>query len=617
MYNLQLKIKKILHSTFYILHSQNGQMFVLIVIVLTVIMLTTVAIIAGALTFSQSSKYSTEVVQAVNLAEAGIDKAVASLNSTGGTYNGDSETPFGAGSYEIKITSIDAGTKQIEATGYVPNKASPKSRKAISMRVSKGIGISFNYGVQVGEGGLEMQNSSIVNGSVYSNGNIVMSNNARINGDAYVAGGVQPIADQESDCSFPNCLDYTFGQASAILDVAQSFQLTGTTTLNKVALKLRKVGSPTGNPTVRILGDNNGSPDKNNVLASGTLNSSLITSSYSFAEVTFSTNPTLTANTVYWIVIDTSANSSNYWQWSSDSTQGYTRGNAKSSANWQASSPVWNNVSPAGDLGFKAYVGGVATGIFGSNSPVVTGDAYANTLQNLAITKDAYYQTQSGIIVSGANCNNNTHCHPNNPDPPAIPMPISQSNIEDWTAEASTANPNLPSPDCNPSTVWGPGKYNGSVILSNTCKEIVKTPIWITGDLSLSNSAEMKLDSSLGATSGSIIAQNFVSLNNSAKLLGSGTSGSYLIAISEFNSRDDPSQRDAITISNSGNQGVVYSNLGSINVSNTNTLTEITAWKLKISNNVSINYDQGMASAFFNSGPSGSFSAIKGTYQAK
>lgn len=618
-YNLHCAVQKLKSAV----HCQSGQVFILITVVLAVVMLTTVAIIGGALTFSQSSKYSTETVQATNLAEAGIDKAVASLNKTGGSYNGENEVNLGEGSYTVEITSVDSSTKLIKATGYVPNKANPKSKKTVTMKVSKGVGVAFNYGVQVGEGGFEMSNSATINGSVYTNGNIIMNNNARINGDAYVAGGIQPTANQENDCGTPNCLDYSFGQTSQVMDVAQSFQLTTTTTLNKVALKLKKFGSPTGTPTVRILGSSgcpsNCVPNKNNIIASGNLNSSLISSSsYNFVDVTFSTNPTLNGNTVYWVMIDIStSNNSNYWQWSSDSTQGYTRGSAKFSANWQASSPVWNNISPSGDLGFKAYVGGVATGIFGTNSPIITGDAHANTIQNIIIQKDAYYQVESGNTVSGANCSSNSHCHPNSEDPPAIPMPISDANITDWKAEAVAANPNLPSPDCNDNTVWGPGKYNGSVSMSNTCREKVKTPIWITGNLSLANNSEMKLDPTLGATSGVVIVSNFIDLNNSGKLLGSGTPGSYLIALSEFNSRDDPSHRDAVIVSNSGNQGVVYSNLGSINISNSNTMTEITAWKLKLSNNVVINYDQGMASAFFNSGPSGQYSAIKGTYQVK
>ena len=50
--------------------------------------------------------------------------------------------------------------------------------------------VQFFYGVQVGDGGLEMKNNSVVNGNIYSNGNIIGSSGAKITGDAFVAGGI-------------------------------------------------------------------------------------------------------------------------------------------------------------------------------------------------------------------------------------------------------------------------------------------------------------------------------------------------------------------------------------------------------------------------------------------
>lgn len=48
-------------------------------------------------------------------------------------------------------------------------------------------GASFVYGAQVGDGGLVMENSSRVSGSVYSNGDIVGFNSPEITGDAFAA----------------------------------------------------------------------------------------------------------------------------------------------------------------------------------------------------------------------------------------------------------------------------------------------------------------------------------------------------------------------------------------------------------------------------------------------
>ncbi len=49
-------------------------------------------------------------------------------------------------------------------------------------------GASFNYGVQIGSGGLEMKNSGRVEGNVYSDGDIIGVNSPVITGDAWASG---------------------------------------------------------------------------------------------------------------------------------------------------------------------------------------------------------------------------------------------------------------------------------------------------------------------------------------------------------------------------------------------------------------------------------------------
>jgi hypothetical protein len=584
--------------------NQQGYMMVLVMLVVAMVSISTVLTIGGSQLFYQNSSYTYNVHKAQALAEAGIDKAVASLNKTGGSYNGETETVLGDGSYSVSVTDKNATTKLVEATGYYPSKANPKVKRTVSLQISKGVGVAFNYGVQVGEGGLLMSNNAVVNGSVYSNGNITMNNNAVIAGDAYVAGGTQSVADQQADCSSSNCTDFIFGKnisGNNQLDVAQSFRPSITTVLNKVSLKLKKFGSPS-NVTVRILADNNGSPNKNQVLASGVLSASTVTSSYSFVDIAFSNSPSLTAGNTYWIMIDTSSNSSNYWAWSLDLAASYNNGNSSWSANWSASNPVWNNIN--GDLGFNVYMGGVSTYIQGTANSRINNDAHANTLTNLVIGGGAYYQSSSGITAGSL--------HPGSADPAPASMSISQANIDDWRNQATNFNSNLSSPVCG--LVWGPGKYDGDISLPSNCTITVKSPIWVTGNFSMTNNDIVKLDSSAGGSSGVFIVDNFITMANNNKILGSGTTGSYLILLSEFSSKNDPEHRIAINVSNNGNSGVVYADEGEISISNNNTMTEITAWKLTLQNNVIIDYDQGLAGAFFSSGPSGAFSAIKGTY---
>ncbi|EKD90602.1 MAG: hypothetical protein ACD_30C00112G0043 [uncultured bacterium] len=591
-------------------------MFVLSLITLTIITITTLGLIAGSLTFHQNSKYTTNALQANNLAEAGIDKAVAFLNSSGGTYNGEGETQLGPGTYEVTVANISASNKLIKATGYIPDKENAKTKRSVQLEVSKGTGVAFNYGLQIGEGGLVMGNGAIIDGSLYSNGNITAGNTNSFTGDVYIAGGIQPTADQQTECIDLNCQDYLFGKnvaGSNILDVAQSFSPSATGTLNKVSLKLKKAGS-TPNVTVRILTNNNNSPTKT-VLTSGTLNANLVTNSDppSFVDIPMSPPVNLNSSTNYWIMVDTSSDPSNYWSWSADSLQTYTPGAAKWSQNWNAGSPVWNSTTY--DLGFKTYTGGVVTSFSTGNSSSVNGDVHANTISggSYTISGDAYYQTISqSVTVSGT-------LYPGSQDPAATVFPVSDSNISEWKNEAETANVfsgNITGCNMN----LGPGKYIGSLTLDNNCTVNITSPVWITGNIITGNSVKFKLSPSAGSSSGMVIVDGTTTLGNgcvtnSCGFLGSGTPGSYLMLLSIYDSRTNGNS--ALVTGNNFFSGIYYLPYGIVTLGNDAKFTELSAWKLVLGNNLRLNYDQGLANVFFSSGPSGSYSVIKGTYQSK
>lgn len=600
MKNLFLSLKK------FQTQDQSGQVLLLAIVAVGLVLVNTLVIIGGSQLFFQNTYYSVQAAQALNLAEAGIDKAIATLNATGGNYLGETEVSLGVGSFSVAITSPNPGTKIIESTGFIPSKDNPQVKRTIKVTAAKGVGVAFNYGVQVGEGGLNMSNGSKVEGSVYSNGNIVMNNNSRITGDAYVAGGMEPEVNQESQCSDLGCSDFAFGKnvnGSDRLDIAQSFRPSVADHIRKVALKLKKVGSPP-DITVRLLGDNGGKPNKYNVLASGILTANLVTQNYGFVEISLNPQPTLAADTPYWIMLDTSSNASNFWYWSADSLQGYSGGQAMWSPDWRANTPSWNSVPL--DLDFKVYMGGVATSIQGGGGVVIGGDAHANTLKNLTVTGEVYYQVIENVTASGF--------HPNSSDPAAQVMPVSEGNIATWKKQAEdfgVYEGNISS--CRSSL--NAGKYVGNISFTNNCVTTVQHPIWITGNLSLSNGAILKLNPSYGLSSGVIIVDGHVSLSNNVKIKGTGEPGSYLMLLTTYDSRTNDAP--AISVSNSGNEGILYAPYGKADIANNNHLTELTAWKISLGNNVEIDYDEGLASAFFSSGPTGAFSIVKGTYQLK
>ncbi|MDO8570488.1 MAG: hypothetical protein Q7R97_02785 [Candidatus Daviesbacteria bacterium] len=590
------------------MNNQTGQMLILAIIVVVLVLINVLAIISGAQLFSQNTNYTNQSAAVLNLAEAGIDKALASLNITGGSYTGETETVLGSGSFSVSITSSTPNTKIIESTGYIPSKENAKVKKTVRMSVAKGVGVAFNYGIQAGEGGLQMEENSRINGSVYSNGNIKMQNNSAITGDAWVAAGIEGVPAVQNDCS-TSCGDFIFGKVvngQARFDVAQSFFLSSVSSVNKVAIKLKKINNP-ADITVRILGNSSregrfNRPNRQQVFATGILYSGLVTSSYSFVEVAFPNPPQLSANERYWLLLDTTGNS-DYWSWSN----GFEAPNeeAKYTHDWYTIKPEdWKGLS--GHLDLKVYVGGVASSIEGLSGANIGGDAHANTLKNLTITKGAYYQVKENVTAASY--------HPNSPDPPAKVMPISEGNIAEWKSSAEAAGVytgNISS--CR--SELGPGKYVGNISFSNNCTVTIKGTVWIIGNLNLDNNVTLKLDPSFGTASGVIIVDGQVDLSNNVKLQGSGTDGSFLMTLSTYNSQT--SGLPAIDVKNGGNSGILYASSGIAKIENNNHLNELTAWKIDLENGVTVDYDSGLASSFFTSGPSGSYSLIKGTYQIK
>ncbi len=97
--------------------------------------------------------------------------------------------------YSASTTIADvSGGKQVTSAGDRDNFI-----KKVSSFVLTGSGVSFNYGVQAGEGGIELQNTSSIQGNVYSNGPVTGSaavnngnaSNPGLSGSVTVSGASQ------------------------------------------------------------------------------------------------------------------------------------------------------------------------------------------------------------------------------------------------------------------------------------------------------------------------------------------------------------------------------------------------------------------------------------------
>lgn len=630
------------------MHRQRGQILIIVNILTSVLLLYSLALVNLTLTARNIEKNDDSKIISTNIAEAGIEKAVWCFNqiegsNCGGTYGtsyaGEMDVIFEEGIYDITITSIDSNTKQIEATGYYPNKATILSKSIIRTRIATDADrASFIYGAQVGEGGLQMDNNSIINGSVYSNGNIIGTSNSQITGDAYVAGGTALVADQEHTTYND---DFIFGKTNPQVDIAQSFIPGTTDVLNKVSIYIKKISSPS-NINVRILNDNGGLPGSV-TLASATLSSSLVSTNYGWISVSFTSPPSLTAGTTYWLLLNTSKSSTKYWLIGADAFDGYTAGTMVYSQDWD--NEPW--YSSGYDINFKTWMGGVITKI---DSTHIGGNAYAyriedsivagnaegyeidgctigqNALSNSIINSTIGWNATSTDIQSST-VGHNLWCDtysdtdigltnfcPTSIIPPEVPGPtdlaISDALINDWKTDAENGGIIEGNKIFDTNTSLGPVKINGNMIVDGGVTLTITGAIYVTGNIIFNNNAILQLSSSYGSNSGIIINDDTITINNNVIFDGAET-GSYILLLSTYENQTIT----AIQVNNNSTSAIISAPYGIIEVMNNAVLKQVEAHLLKLSNGAIIQYETGLADIIFSSGPSGGWSKIKGTWQ--
>lgn len=249
----------------------------------------------------------------------------------------------------------------------------------------------------------------------------------------------------------------------------------------------------------------------------------------------------------------------------------------------QNSARITGTVTAAGPSG---VISGMDIGELG------TGNAYAHTVNNSNIEGSLYCQSGTG---------NNKDCNTSQGDPALLDLPISDSQITGWQTEAQgggTDNGDINLSGSETLTI-GARKIVGSVSLSNFAVLTVSGTLWITGNLSLTNTTQIRLDSSYGTGSGVILVDGTVSTSNSATFSGSGSTGSYVMVLSTSTSSS------AINIQNSAGTVILVAPYGTINFSNSAGAKEAIANRVTMQNTATLTYESGLQNVNFVNGPSG------------
>lgn len=512
--------------------------------------------------------------QSYFLAEAGAEDVAYRLRTN--KQVGTPETLTINGETVTTVTTDVGGNKEIVGSGNV----SSNIRK-VKMALKQGsVGVSFYYGVQVGEGGLNMNNNAVVNGNIFSNGSITGGSGASIMGDVVVAGGL-PASPTEEWTS--QNADQFFATASSNRDSAQSFTATATGPLTKVSVYVGKVGNPTSNINVQITNDNGGKPSTNS-LSGSAIAYTTVGATPSWIDITFASPANLTSGSKYWIVLDYGLNSAtNHWNWRKDSSDSYTGNTGRYADNWSSGSATWVNVG--GDLAFKIWIGGTATSI----SDVDIGDSFSGTGHaNLFINTN----------IRGSACPN-AYCIVDNQSQQTLP--ISDGVIQDWKNAAEAGGITAGDVTVNGTQTIGPRKITGKLIVSNGSTLTVGGTLWVAGDIVFDNNSIIQLAASYGALSGVVISDSKIDVKNGAVLRGSGNPQSFIMALDA----KDSTGEETINVDNNSAGAIYYANRSWIKFSNNAFAKEATAYGIRLDNNAVITYDSGLASAFFSSGPGG------------
>jgi len=556
---------------------QAGNVMIIVMLLFVVLSLSVAGgLVTPVLSANRIATNNLESKRSYYAAESGVEDVLYRLMNSLSVSSSESLV-LGAQTATTTLTDVFGGGKEIQSIGD-----SHDRNRTISVELIQGEGVSFPYGMQSGQGGITMANNSQVNGSVYSNGPITGS--GTITGSATSANSAALYADQQNGSGTPPN-GIVFGNANSTQDFAQSFQVSQTEVLNKIQVYIKKTSTPS-NVTLRITADNNGNPSSTS-LATGTLSASLVSTNYGWVDVTPSSAIQLAVGTTYWIVLDGSTNSTRYYTIGADS--GYANGGAKIGT----FNSLWSATSPSGlDAFFKVYLGGLQGLISGITvGSAGVGNAYAHTVNNATIAGTNYCQTGSG---------NNKACNTSLPDPVALDMPVSDQNIEDWKEAAEAGGTYSGTYTVNGTTAsFGPKKITGDLAVTNGATLTVTGTLWVQGNINISNNATVRLSSGYGAASGVIVTDGTISISNNVTFSGSGTTGSYLLALSTSSSTD------AISVGNNAGTVILYAANGTVNVSNNAGAREINGYKINLSNNAIINYESGLTNLNFVNGPSG------------
>ncbi len=221
--------------------NERGMVLVLTLLAMVILVILGSVLVVTSLTEHQISSNDVAAVQALYVAEGGIQTVLNDLNK-GGTGSIPSPVTVGPGQFTFSIVDFGppTGQKRIEVTGYIPTQASPRAERRISVLVYPKS--PFLWGA-FGDNQLEMSNGGLTD----SYDSDVGTYRATYNGVANVGSNGDVRSNGNVDLS--GFGTHVHGDATAGTTVTDPWRVTGTATNSAPAVTLASVGCPAGGYT--------------------------------------------------------------------------------------------------------------------------------------------------------------------------------------------------------------------------------------------------------------------------------------------------------------------------------------------------------------------------------
>lgn len=151
----------------------------------------------------------------------------------------------------------------------------------------------------------------------------------------------------------------------------------------------------------------------------------------------------------------------------------------------------------------------------------------------------------------------------------------------------------------------GPVKVEGNASIQSTFS--VRGTVWVVGNLTLTSGGTVRLNSSYGTNSGTIVADGYLDLSGGGTFGGSGQTGSYVVLLTTSNCPVGAGcgTHNAIDLSGGAGAVVVVAQNGTLKMSGGTSAKAMVSNRIEVSGGGQVQYESGLANLNFSSGPSG------------